>query len=99
MLCVSISFVACSDSDNGGSMKVKIGKVTCNFDEFEGDVYKRQVLVVPRPRLLDYIKVLLSRSQSLSLPPLPKGSSSNRFEGWNHPRCSGDSLYLQVART
>ena len=42
MLCVSISFVACSDSDNGGSMKVKIGKVTCNFDEFEGVYYASQ---------------------------------------------------------
>lgn len=44
MLCVSTSFVACSDDDDddkggSGSSKIKIGNVTCNFDEFEGVYY------------------------------------------------------------
>ena len=42
MLCVSTSFVGCSDDDDddkGGSSKVKIENVTCNFDEFEGVYY------------------------------------------------------------
>lgn len=44
MLCVSTSFIACSDDDDdddkgNGSSKVKIGNVTCNFDDFEGVYY------------------------------------------------------------